>query len=182
MKNPLQELLSGGLVIFDGAIGTEIYRRNFFVNASYEQLNITRPDVIAEIHEKYIEAGAEVITTNTFNANARRLGKFGIADQTVAINAAGVAVAREAADGKALIAGSVGPVGEPESPADTRTRTELLKEQISGLTKSDFILFESIRTVLDLEAAAEAIAFYAPIPYVLSFAADLHSSANVCRC
>ncbi|MBE6393217.1 MAG: bifunctional homocysteine S-methyltransferase/methylenetetrahydrofolate reductase [Lentisphaerae bacterium] len=180
MKNPLQELLSKGLVIFDGAIGTEIYRRNFFVNASYEQLNITRPDVISDIHKKYIESGAEVITTNTFNANARRLGKFGIADQTVAINAAGVAVAREAADGKALIAGSAGPVGEPESPADTRTRTELLKQQISGLTDSDFILFESIRTVLDLEAAAEAISFYAPKPYVLSFAADLHASANGC--
>ena len=61
MKNPLFELLSQGLVIFDGAIGTEIYRRNFFVNASYEQLNLTRRDVILDIHRQYIDAGAEVI-------------------------------------------------------------------------------------------------------------------------
>ena len=143
MKNPLSELLASGLVIFDGAIGTEIYRRNFFVNASYEQLNLTRKDVILDIHKQYISAGAEVITTNTFNANARRLGKFGIADQTVTINRSGVAIAREAAGEKILVAGSIGPVGEPESPSDTRTRTQLLKEQISGLTESDFILFES---------------------------------------
>ena len=180
MKNPLSELLASGLVIFDGAIGTEIYRRNFFVNASYEQLNLTRKDVILDIHKQYISAGAEVITTNTFNGNARRLGKFGIADQTVTINRSGVAIAREAAGEKILVAGSIGPVGEPESPSDTRTRTQLLKEQISGLTESDFILFESIHTKLDLEAAIEAISSYAPMPYVLSFAADLHASANGC--
>lgn len=181
MNNSLSDLLKQGLVIFDGAIGTEIYRRNFFVNASYEQLNLTRKDVILDIHKQYIDAGAEVITTNTFNANARRLGKFGIADQTAAINAAGVAIAREAAGGKALIAASIGPVGEPESSADTRSRTELIKEQLSGLTESDFILFESIRTTLDLEAAVEAIKDFAPLPYVLSFAADLHASANGCE-
>ena len=181
MNNPLSDLLKQGLVIFDGAIGTEIYRRNFFVNASYEQLNLTRKDVILDIHKQYIDAGAEVITTNTFNANARRLGKFGIADQTVAINTSGVAIAREAADGKALVAASIGPVGEPESSTDNRTRTELIKEQLSGLTESDFILFESIRTTLDLEAAVEAIKDFAPLPYVLSFAADLHASANGCE-
>ena len=180
MKNPLQELLSRGLVIFDGAIGTEIYRRNFFVNASYEQLNLTRKDVILDIHRQYIDAGAEVITTNTFNANARRLGKFGIADQTLEINRAGVAIAREAAGENILVAASVGPVGEPESPADTRTRTELIKEQLCGLTESDFFLFESIRTVLDLEAVCEAVKDFYPAPYVLSFAADLHASANGC--
>ena len=117
--NPLKEKLAESLVIFDGAIGTEIYRRNFFINASFEQLSITNPDVILDIHNEYLKAGAEVLTTNTFNANARRLSHFGLADQTVAINRAGVELARRAADGRALVAGSVGPVGEPESPADT---------------------------------------------------------------
>ncbi|MBR7104237.1 MAG: bifunctional homocysteine S-methyltransferase/methylenetetrahydrofolate reductase [Lentisphaeria bacterium] len=180
MKNPLLELLNGGLVIFDGAIGTEIYRRNFFVNASYEQLNLIKKEVILDIHRQYLAAGAEVLTTNTFNANARRLGKFGIADQTVAINRAGAALAREAAEGKALVAGSVGPVGEPESAADTRSRAELITEQLSGLTACDFIIFESIRTRQDLEAAVEAISNYAQLPYVLSFSSDLHASANGC--
>ena len=93
MINLLQERLKAGLVIFDGAVGTEIYRRNFFVNASYEQLNLIRKEVILDIHKQYIASGAEVLTTNTFNANARRLGKFGIADQTAEINRAGVAIA-----------------------------------------------------------------------------------------
>lgn len=180
MINLLQERLKAGLVIFDGAVGTEIYRRNFFVNASYEQLNLIRKEVILDIHKQYIASGAEVLTTNTFNANARRLGKFGIADQTAEINRAGVAIAREAAGDKALVAGSIGPVGEPESPGDTRTRTELIREQISYLTEADFILFESIKSKLDLEAVLEAIKDFAPKPYVLSFSADLHASANGC--
>ena len=178
MNNPLHELLNKGLVIFDGAMGTEIYRRNFFVNASYEQLCLTRKDVILDIHRQYISSGAEVLTTNTFNANARRLAKFGIADQTAAINRAGVALAREAAEGKALVAGSAGPVGEPESPADTRSRADILAEQLAGLTGSDFIIFESLRTKLDLDTAVEAVQSVKPMPYVLSFAADLHASAN----
>ena len=130
--NPLKEKLAESLVIFDGAIGTEIYRRNFFINASFEQLSVTNPDVILDIHNEYLKAGAEVLTTNTFNANARRLSHFGLADQTVAINRAGVELARRAADGRALVAGSVGPVGEPESPADTASRRDLLIEQIGG--------------------------------------------------
>ena len=94
--NCLQRKFSESLVIFDGAIGTEIYRRNFFVNASFEQLSVTNPDVILDIHRRYLEAGAEVLTTNTFNANARRLGKFGLADQTAAINRASAELARRA--------------------------------------------------------------------------------------
>ena len=178
MANPLRELLEKGLVIFDGAMGTEIYRRNFFVNASYEQLCLTQRDVILDIHNQYLAAGAEVLTTNTFNANARRLGKFGIADQTLAINRAGVALAREAAAGKALVAGSAGPVGEPESPQDKRTKADLLREQITGLAESDFLIFESLRTRQDLEAAVEAVKSVGPMPYVLSFAADVHASVN----
>ena len=109
--NLLQQKLAESLTIFDGAIGTEIYRRNFFVNASFEQLNLTAPDVILDIHHQYLKAGAEVLTTNTYNANSRRLAKFGLSEQTEAINRAGVKLAREAAAGKALVAASVGPVG-----------------------------------------------------------------------
>lgn len=180
MTDLLRERLAKGLVIFDGAIGTEIYRRNFFVNASYEQLSLTRKEVILDIHRQYIASGAEVLTTNTFNANARRLAKFGIADQTGIINRTGVALAREAAEGKALVAGSAGPVGEPESAGDTRSKADILKEQIAALTESDFILFESIRTRSDLDAAVSAIGNFPEMPYVLSFALDIHAPANGC--
>ncbi len=176
--NPLKEKLAESLVIFDGAIGTEIYRRNFFINASFEQLSITNPDVILDIHNEYLKAGAEVLTTNTFNANARRLSHFGLADQTEAINRAGVELARRAADGRALVAGSVGPVGEPESPADTASRVELLIEQIGALSEADFIIFESLRTTIDLGGALEAMKSFRGRPYVLSFAIDPQSRCH----
>lgn len=179
--NCLQRKFSESLVIFDGAIGTEIYRRNFFVNASFEQLSVTNPDVILDIHRRYLEAGAEVLTTNTFNANARRLGKFGLADQTAAINRASAELARRAIEeagrtGEVLIAGSVGPIGEPESPADTRSRASLIVEQLETLAPvTDFIIFESLRTVIDLASALEAVKQFPELVYVLSFAVDRHA-------
>ena len=127
LMGKLLDKLSAGLVIFDGAMGTEIYRRNFFVNASYEQLCLTSPEIIRSIHQSYLDARAEVLTTNSFNANARRLGRFGLAADTVKINQAAVKLAREVAGDKALVAGSIGPVGDPESQADKGTRRELLE-------------------------------------------------------
>ena len=80
--NILRKKLNSGVVIFDGAMGTELYKRNFFVNNSYEQLNLTRPGIISGIHKAYLSAGAEVLTANTFNANSRNLRRYGIADET----------------------------------------------------------------------------------------------------
>ncbi len=168
----LGDKLSGGTVIFDGAMGTEIYRKNFFVNASYEQLCLTSPDTILGIHRSYMEAGAEVLTTNSFNANARRLGRFGLAADMPGINRAAVALAREAAAGKALVAGSIGPVGDPESEQDRRSRRELLEEQIACLLEADFIIFESLRTLCDLDAALTAMKKFPGIEFVVSFAID----------
>ncbi len=179
--NCLQRKLAESLVIFDGAIGTEIYRRNFFVNASFEQLSVTNPDVILDIHRQYLEAGAEVLTTNTYNANARRLGKFGLADQVEKINRAGVELARRAIadagkEDEVLVAGSIGPVGEPESSSDRRSRESLIHEQLEALAPvADFIIFESLRTTIDLAAALEAIRFFPDLVYVVSFAVDRHA-------
>lgn len=172
--NKLQDKLAAGIVIFDGAMGTEIYRRNFFVNTSYEHLSLTQPEVIKDIHLSYLNAGAEVLTTNTFNANARRLGRFGLADQTAIINQTAVLLAKEVAGSKALIAASVGPIGEADSPDDTRTKCELLCEQIASLQKADFIIFESIRVLPDLNAAIEAMQQFSELPYVVSMALDSH--------
>ena len=170
--NILRKKLNSGVVIFDGAMGTELYKRNFFVNNSYEQLNLTRPAVISDIHKSYLSAGAEVLTANTFNANARNLRRYGIAQEVESINRAGVALARSAANGKALVAGSVGPVGEPDSAADTRSRSDIISEQLKGLLEADFIIFESMRTFEDLQGVLEAVKGFADLVYVLSFTAD----------
>ena len=153
-------------------MGTELYKRNFFVNNSYEQLNVTRPAVISDIHKAYLSAGAEVLTANTFNANARNLRRFGIANETNSINRAGVELARNAANGKALVAASVGPVGEPESAADTKSRSEIIAEQLSYLLEADFVIFESMRSMADLSGVLEAVKLYPDLVYVLSMAAN----------
>ncbi|MDD2478831.1 MAG: homocysteine S-methyltransferase family protein, partial [Victivallaceae bacterium] len=81
MPNLLKEKLDKQIVIFDGAIGTELYKRDFFVNTSYEGLVLTNPDQIKEIHQGYVDAGADVLTTNTYGANRNKLRRFGLADK-----------------------------------------------------------------------------------------------------
>jgi homocysteine S-methyltransferase len=94
------ELLAKKILIFDGAYGTELYRKNFFVNTNYDNLNITNPDVISSICQAYVEAGVDVLTTNTYSANTLHLGRFGLAESTEKINIAAVALAKKAAAGK----------------------------------------------------------------------------------
>ena len=175
--NLLQQKLAESLTIFDGAIGTEIYRRNFFVNASFEQLNLTAPDVILDIHHQYLKAGAEVLTTNTYNANSRRLAKFGLSEQTEAINRAGVKLAREAAAGKALVAASVGPIGDiPKGMTCPKDKAVgIIAGQIRALASGepDFILFETLRSLSDVEVSLAALEIAAPdMPFMVSVQVD----------
>ena len=99
-------------------MGTALYGRGVFLNKCFDELNLTQPELVRSVHEEYLQAGAEIIETNTFGANSFRLHRFGLQDQTRAINQAGARLAREAvaqlADkqaGSAFVAGSVGPLG-----------------------------------------------------------------------
>ena len=172
MSQTLQQALHERIVIFDGAMGTEIYRRNFFVNISFENLCIARPDVIRAIHTAYLDAGAEVLTTNSYGANRAKLMKFGLAEQTAAINEAAVKLAREVAGENAMVAASVGPLGELPSFLDP---LDILSEQVSVLAKAapDFLMFETLASLADLDLALKAAAASAGgVPFVLSFALD----------
>ena len=105
----LKELKSEG-ILADGAIGTEIYARGIFLNKCYDELNLSNPKIIREIHESYIKAGARLLETNTFTANRLALAAHGLESQLEEINIAGVKLAREAAGNDAYVAGSMGPV------------------------------------------------------------------------
>ena len=89
MTNILHRIAASPLV-FDGAMGTVIYNRGVFINTCYDELCLTRPDLVADIHREYVEAGADVIETNTFGANRIKLRNHGLADRVVAINQAAV--------------------------------------------------------------------------------------------
>ena len=163
----LQKKLQENILIFDGGFGTELYRRNFFVNNSYDDLCLNAPEVVSAIHQSYVDAGAEVLTTNTYNANAVALRQFGIADRAEKINHAAVAVARKAAAGKPeiLIAGSIGP-----APVNG---DEAIADQAGFLIGggADFIIFESISSLRELQTALEAVKGK-NIAFVTSFVFD----------
>src|SRR5512142_2436985 len=91
------ERLKQSPVLCDGAMGSLLYEKGIFINRSYDELNLSQPDLIRGIHHEYLHAGAEIIETNTFGANAMRLGRHTLADRVHDINFAGAQVAREAA-------------------------------------------------------------------------------------
>src|SRR4029453_10218238 len=110
VKGFLERLQDGGGV-GDGAMGTMLYARGVFVNRCFDELNLSNPALVRAVHEEYLEAGADIIETNTFGAHRFKLGPHGFDQQVRKINREGARVAREAAQGRGLVAGSVGPRG-----------------------------------------------------------------------
>src|SRR3974377_1128466 len=111
MANDFLSRLRQGPILCDGAMGTLLYAKGIFINRCYDELNLSQPDLIRQVHQEYLQAGAEVIETNTFGGNSFRLSRFSCGDKVREINLAGVKVAREAAKSfDAYVAGSVGPL------------------------------------------------------------------------
>ncbi len=167
----IAEALKEGILVFDGAMGTEIYRRHVFVNTSFDELNLTRPDLVREIHDAYVEAGADVLITNTFGAHRLALSSFGIGEKVREINASAARLAREAAEASGHtihVAGDVGPI-VPDRP-DRDDLVEAVREQVAALLEGgvDFIFFETQRDRPMVERAAEAMRAWPDVPYAVS--------------
>ena len=112
-------------VLCDGAMGTLLYSKGIFINRCYDELNVSRPELISGIHEDYLHAGAEVIETNTFGANSFRLARHGYGDKVREVNLTGARLARDAAKSfQALVAGAVGPLGVRIEPLGKIAREE----------------------------------------------------------
>src|SRR5262245_37205812 len=111
MKIPFVEALEQRVLVCDGAMGTMLYSKGVFINKSFDALNVSQPQLVRDVHQDYVRAGADIIETNTFGANRIKLGSFGLADSLAEINEAGVAMARQAAGDQAYVAGSIGPLG-----------------------------------------------------------------------
>lgn len=167
------EALKQGVLIFDGAMGTEIYRHHVFTNRSFDELCLVQPDLIRQIHTEYAEAGADVLTTNTFGANRVALSKFGLAEKVPEINRAGARLAREvvaAADRPMFVAGSIGPLAmQPQYESRVE---EMIIQQAETLLEggADLILFETQPHRQAVEACASAMRRLPDVPFVLSFA------------
>src|ERR1700721_4827870 len=92
MANRLADIFGTRTVLCDGAMGTSLYARGIFINRCYDELNLSQPELVRTIHDEYLQAGAEIIETNTFGANAPRLQRYGFADKVFEINRAGAAL------------------------------------------------------------------------------------------
>lgn len=172
--NPLESLFAQRNVLCDGAMGTVLYAKGVFINRCYDELNLSQPEMIRTIHEEYLQAGAEIIETNTFGANPFRLQRHGLEDKTREINEAGARIARQAVAqlaekqaGTALVAGSVGPLGirlEPLGKTSLAEARDAFKLQIEGLVAGgvDLIIIETMQALDEAEQAIHAAREVAP--------------------
>jgi len=174
MASSFSETLRQHILIFDGPMGTELYRHHVFTNRCFEELNLTEPRLIEQILTEYRNAGADVLTTNTFGANRPNLEKYGFAEKLADINRAGAEIARKVAGDSLFVAGSIGPIKHTALHAgeDTTEYEQFILEQVDVLWKGnvDFIIFETQPSRRAMEICVKAMQQRPGVPFVLSCA------------
>lgn len=172
-KTELKERLKDSVLLLDGAMGTMLYSKGIFINQCFDELNLSRPDLVKEIHREYVNAGADCIETNTFGANRFKLGKHGVEKKLVAINRSGAALAREVAGDNILVAGSMGPLGvrlEPWGPLSFQEAREAFGEQAMALNQggADLIILETFMDLSEMQQAIHGVQEACRLPIIAS--------------
>lgn len=172
-RKELSERLKKGVLLFDGAIGTMLYSSGIFINRCFDELNLSMPALVKQIHKEYIDAGADCIETNTFGANRFKLAAYGYADKLSAINYEGARLAREVAGSNHLVAGSIGPLGiklEPWGPTSLGEARDAFREQAQALKDGgvDLFILETFTNLACLEQAVLAIRDICDLPIIAS--------------
>jgi len=168
----LRKLLDDGRVhVLDGAMGTMLYGKGFFLNVCYDELNLKQPKLVQEVHEAYVRAGAELIETNTFGANPKKLASYGLADDTEKINTAAARLARAAAGDRVSVLGAVGPLGvriEPFGPTSREEAFTLFRRQVDGLLAGgvDGFILETFSDLDEIHAALRAVRSACDLPVI----------------
>src|SRR2546427_8051656 len=170
---PFLERLRDGVVVCDGAMGTMLYSRGVFVTRCFDELTLSNPGLVQGIHQEYVESGADVVETNTFGAHRFKLGPHGFDGQVVKINREGARIARAAALGQALVAGSIGPLGKPLEPFGNIAFDDAVaayREQAQGLVEGGVALFllETMPSLDQARAAVTAVQTLSELPIVVS--------------
>ena len=171
MKNFLDLLNDDRPHVFDGAMGTMLYSKGVFINRCYDELNLREPDLVREIHRAYVKAGAELLETNSFGANEVKLAEYGLEKQVVELNAVAARLAREAANGQALVGGAIGPLGiriEPFGPTSLDEARGYFRNQATGLLEGgvDFIVLETFADLEEIQQAILAVRELCTLPIV----------------
>ncbi len=167
MSTDFRTRLQRGPVLCDGAMGTMLYSKGIFINRCYDELNLSQPELVANVHQEYVKAGAEILETNTFGANSFRLARHGCQARVVEINRVGVELARSAAGNDVMVAGSVGPLGvriEPLGKIGLDEARAAFSQQIEALAEAgiDLLILETFGYVSELHQAILAAREAAP--------------------
>jgi homocysteine S-methyltransferase len=185
----VRRLFEGTPVLCDGAMGTMLYARGVFINRCYDELNLSQPEMVRGVHTEYLQAGAEVIETNTFGANLYRLEHYGLGDKVRAINMAGARLARECVNQirekqavDAFVAGAIGPLGvrlEPLGKVGLDEARAAFAEQIAALVEGgpgvgvDLLSIETMTSLVEAEQAVKAAQDVAPgVPVIVLVTVD----------
>src|SRR5919107_3779175 len=171
------------VTVFDGAMGTQLYAKGVYINRSYDELNLTHPDLVRAVHEEYVRAGAEVIETNTFTASAHKLQQYGLEGRLREINATAARLAREAAGGSCYVAGAMGPLGlriEPYGPTSFDEAKELFKQQAEALLEGgvDLFVLETFSDVSEVRQAIRAVRELSDLPIVAQMTISLDGNTS----
>jgi homocysteine S-methyltransferase len=159
MREPFLEKIENRTMVCDGAMGTMLYAKGIPLTRCFEELNLSSPQLVKEVHLAYVKAGAEILETNTFGASRRRLEKYNQGDKVREINLAGTRLAREVAGDDLYVAGSVGPLGvrlEPLGPTSLQEARESFREQIVTLAEGGVDLLV-VETMSDPNEARQAL-------------------------
>jgi methionine synthase I (cobalamin-dependent)/5,10-methylenetetrahydrofolate reductase len=165
------EAIDQRVLVCDGAMGTMLYAKGIFLNRSFDELNLTQPELVADVHQAYVRAGADVIETNTFGANRIKLGAHGLADCVHTINLQGAKIARHAGREQVYVAGAIGPLGiriEPWGKTGVDEAEEFFREQARALLEGgvDLFVLETFRDVNEIGAAIRAVRSVCDLPIV----------------
>lgn len=176
-------LQSDAVFIFDGAVGTRLYDKGVYINRSYDELNLTAPDLVREVHREYVNAGADIIETNSFGATRHKLRQYGLEDKLREINIAAARLAREIAGSDVLVAGAIGPLGiriEPFGPTSFEEAKDLFKEQAEGLLEGgvDLFILETFSELSVIEQAILAVRELGDIPIIAQMTIQMDGNTS----
>ena len=163
---------AGECLLFDGSTATVLHERGITLQRSFEECNLKAPDLVLAIHGEFLAAGAQVLTTNTWGANRKKLSARGLEGELAAINAEGVALARKAIDGQAshaYVAGCMGPLGvriEPWGPTTVTEAQACFREQAEALLGAgvDLLVLEAFEDLQELQQAILAVKALSDLP------------------
>ena len=171
MKNFREILENDSVYVFDGAVGTRFYDKGIYINKSYDELNLIAPDLVREVHKEYVNAGADIIETNTFGATRHKLKQYGLDEKLREINIAAAKTAREAAGTAVFVAGAIGPLDlriEPYGPTSLDEAREMFGEQIAALLEGgvDLFVLETFSDLAEIQQAILAIKELSDLPII----------------